>query len=55
MFSGLKCNMLGINTSDLNHSATSCSAVIPLYLTNPIAPNGIAPTIQIQDNISFPK
>lgn len=31
------------------------SAVIPLYVTNPIAANGLAPRIHTQDRVSIPK
>jgi hypothetical protein len=31
------------------------SAVIPLYVTNPIAANGLAPKIHTQDKVSIPK
>ncbi len=54
MFSGLKCNTLGVSISDLIQATTNLSAVIPLYLIKPNAPKGIAPNIHIHDVASNP-
>lgn len=54
MFSGLNSSTFGVNISDLIQATNNLSAVIPLYLTKPNAPKGIAPNIHIQDVASNP-
>ena len=52
--SGRNISFFGIRNSDLIHAQTNCSAVIPLYLINPIAAKGNAPKIQTQLSVSVP-
>lgn len=42
-------------SSERSHAHANCSAVIPWYVTNPIAAKGAAPMIHIHDSVSMPK